>query len=66
MPKLVRYSTGLQGVCPACSVTMLCATELDGDDQPDVWTVSTIERAGNRGEKIAGGIAWCEVDDVTQ
>lgn len=66
VPKLVRYATGLQGVCPACSITMLCATELDGDAQPDVWTVSTIERSGNRGEKIAGGLPWCEVDDVTQ
>lgn len=66
VPKLVRYAAGLQGVCPACSITMICATELDGDDLPDVWTVSTIERAGNRGEKIAGGIPWCEVDDVTQ
>lgn len=66
LPKLVRGEAGLHGECPACSITMLCATELDGDAQPDVWTVSTVERSGNRGEKIPGGIAWCEVDDVTQ
>ena len=54
----------LRGECPACSVTMLCATQLDSDETPDVWTVSTVERAGSQGEKIAGGIAWCDVDDV--
>ena len=66
VPKLVRGEVGVRGDCPACSVTMLCATELDGDAQPDVWTISTVERVGSRGEKIPGGISWCEVDDVTQ
>ena len=66
LPKLVRGEVGLHGECPACSITMLCATQLDGDPQPDVWTVSTVERTGNRGEKIPARIAWCEVDDVTQ
>lgn len=66
LPKLVRGEVGIHGECPACSVTMLCATELDGDAEVDVWTVSTIERLGSRGEKIPGGIAWCEFDDVGQ
>ena len=66
VPKLVRGEVGIHGECPACSVTMLCASQLDGDPEADVWTISTIERVGNQGEKIAGGIAWCEVDDVTQ
>ena len=64
IPKLVSGSLGVRGECPACSVTMLCATQLDSDETPDVWTVSTVERTGSQGEKIAGGIAWCDVDDV--
>lgn len=66
VPKLVRGEVGIHGECPACSVTMMCASQLDGDPEADVWTISTIERVGNQGEKIAGGLAWCEVDDVTQ
>lgn len=66
VPKLVRAELGVHGECPACSVTMLCASQLDGDKEIDAWTISTIERVGNQGEKIAGGIAWCEVDDVTK
>ena len=64
VPKLVSGALGVRGECPACSVTMLCATQLDADETPDVWTVSTLEREGTQGEKIAGGIAWCDVDDV--
>ena len=66
VPKVLRGEVGVRGDCPACSITMLCATELDGDDEVDVWTVSTIERIGSRGEKIPGGIPWCELDDVGQ
>lgn len=66
LPKLIRAAVGVQGDCPACSVTMLCATQLDGDAAVDVWTISTVERMGSQGEKIAGGLAWCEVDDVKQ
>ena len=66
VPKLVRAEVGIHGECPACSVTMSCASQLDSDPQVDVWTISTLERMGNQGEKIPGGIAWCEVDDVTQ
>lgn len=66
IPKLVMAEVGVHGTCPACSITMLCAAQLDGDDAVDVWTVSTIERSGNRGEKIAGGFPWNEVDDVVE
>lgn len=64
VPKLLRGEVGVRGDCPACSVTMLCATQIDGDPEVDVWTISTVERLGNQGEKIPGGIAWCEFDDV--
>ncbi len=66
VPALVQATVGVHGECPACSVTMLCTKQIDGDDLQDSWTISTIERLGDRGEKIPGGVAWCEVDDVTQ
>lgn len=66
VPALVQAGVGVRGECPACSVTMLCTKQLDGDDLQDSWTISTIERLGDRGQKIPGGVAWCEVDDVTQ
>ena len=66
LPKLVVHELGIKGDCPACSVTMLCATNLDGDAMVDVWTVSTIERLGDRGEHIAGGLPWNEIDDVSE
>lgn len=64
VPLLVANEVGLHGECPACSITLLCVNELDGDATPDAWTISTIERLGNEGAKIPGGIAWNEVDDV--
>jgi hypothetical protein len=64
VPTLVQAEVGVHGVCPACSVTMMCTSQLDADEAIDAWTISTIERIGNRGEKIPGGVAWCEVDDI--
>lgn len=64
IPKTVSGALGVRGECPTCSVTMACATQLDSDATADVWTVSTLERVGAEGEKIAGGVAWCDVDDV--
>ena len=64
VPALVQSEVGVHGVCPACSVTMMCTSQLDADEAIDTWTVSTIERLGDRGEKIPGGVAWCEVDDI--
>jgi hypothetical protein len=64
VPKLMRGEVGIKGECPACSITVLCATNLDADPTVDVWTVSSIERTGSSGEKMPGGIPWCEVDDL--
>jgi hypothetical protein len=66
IPHLVRAELGIHGDCPACSVTMLCAAQVDDDPTLDIWTVSTIGRTGNAGEYIAGGIPWNETDDVAQ
>jgi type IV pilus assembly protein PilA len=66
LPKLILNDVGIHGVCPACTITLLCASELDGDATADVWTISTIERLGTNGAKIPGNVPWCEVDDVMQ
>ncbi len=66
VPQLVRGEVGLKGECPACSVTILCASNVDADPAPDVWTVSTIERLGGNGERIPGGFPWNETDDVNE
>ncbi len=66
LPSLVRAEIGLKGECPACQLTMLCAAQIDADATVDVWTISTIERTGNTGERIPAGTPWLEVDDLTQ
>lgn len=66
VPQILRREVGVKGDCPACSVTMLCATNLDEDPTIDVWTVSSIERTAADGSKIAGGIPWCELDDTAK
>jgi hypothetical protein len=65
LPKLTLAELGLRGECPACSVTMLCATELDGDPTIDLWTVSSLERKGSKGEVIPAGMPSQEVDDLS-
>lgn len=65
-PQLIAQEIGLHGECPACSITLMCLNEIDGDPMPDVWTVSTIERIGSDGSRIAGGVPWNEVDDATR
>ncbi|MFZ5444540.1 MAG: hypothetical protein ACOZQL_31395 [Myxococcota bacterium] len=66
LPKLTLAELGIRGECPACSVTMVCTTEIDGDPTTSLWTVSTIERKGSRGEVIPAGIPWLERDDLTE
>lgn len=66
LPQLIRGELGIHGVCPACSFTAACVTNLDADATVDVWTVSTIERTAVGGEKIPGGYPWNERDDVKE
>lgn len=64
--KLTHFEVGLRGECPVCTITMLCATNLDADPMLDVWTVATFERIGSGGTKVPGFIPWNETDDVVQ
>jgi len=46
IPPELRRAAGLHGRCPDCSVTVLCAGNVDGDDAIDVWSISTADRPG--------------------
>lgn len=48
-PKLVAQAlqlvpVGVRGECPACSLTLACVANLDGDEDGDVWSISTAPR----------------------
>lgn len=46
LPTEFRSMAGLQGACPACELTVLCAGNVDDDPDLDVWTISTGDRPG--------------------
>lgn len=66
IPEAFRNTVGLQGDCPACSITMVCMAHLGGNSALDLWTASTAQRTGKRGETIPAGMPWNEVDGVSQ
>jgi type IV pilus assembly protein PilA len=51
---------GITGKCPDCSITIGCAGNVDGDDELDVWSISTVAR-GN----IPAGTPYNHFNDVT-
>lgn len=66
LPKLTLAELGVRGECPACSVTMLCASQLDADAALDVWTVSSLERKGSKGEVLTPGIPSLDTNDLLE
>lgn len=54
---------GLQGTCPDCSVTIVCAAQLDLDGEMDIWSVSTNARADGRGQVVPPGMVFHDSDD---
>jgi type IV pilus assembly protein PilA len=57
---------GISGTCPDCTFVGVCATNLDSDPTLDVWSVSTRDRTGAKGEHFAAGIPVHDVDDVSK
>ncbi|MFZ5441370.1 MAG: hypothetical protein ACOZQL_15285 [Myxococcota bacterium] len=45
LPADLRALAGLEGECPRCELTVLCAGNLDDDPDLDVWSISTKDRA---------------------
>ncbi len=69
LPPQVASLAGFRGSqCPQgadCSITLLCAGNIDRDDTLDVWSISTVERTGPDGERYMPGEPVHHVNDVT-
>lgn len=65
IPKLTLAELGIRGACPACSINIACAANIDADPSVDLWTISSLERKGAHGETIPAGLPWLELDDFS-
>lgn len=57
---------GVSGACPDCAFVAVCMGTIDNDATFDVWSISTAERRGPRGESIPAGTPFNDVNDVSQ
>jgi type IV pilus assembly protein PilA len=67
LPQDVAAQVGVSGTCPDCSITIVCAGDVDNspDDPNDVWSISTQERQMPSGETVYPGEPYQHVNDVT-
>jgi type IV pilus assembly protein PilA len=49
---------GLSGKCPDCDLTMACIGDVGMHEGRDVWSISTTDRQGPRGEVISAGMPF--------
>lgn len=63
LPPEVRATLGLHGACPACAITIGCVANLDADDDVDVWSISSDDRALPDGGLAPRGTALRHRDD---
>jgi type IV pilus assembly protein PilA len=59
-----RLEPGVQGQCPDCSFTAVCAGNLDQDGTLDVWSISSEDRTIGA-ERVMAGVPFNHVNDVT-
>jgi Tfp pilus assembly protein PilE len=64
LPAQLRAVPGLRGRCPDCSLTVLCAGNVDNDPELDVWSVSTAPRHSASGAEVPAGTLFHHFDDV--
>ncbi|QRN94376.1 fimbrial protein [Archangium violaceum] len=64
LPEGLGSMVGVQGECPDCNITLVCAGQVDRDDTLDVWSISTEERMLEDGTPIPGGVPFNHVNDV--
>ena len=57
---------GVHGQCPECTYVAACAGNIDSDATLDVWSVSSEDRTGPKGETIPAGTPFNEVNDVNE
>jgi type IV pilus assembly protein PilA len=65
LPEGVRRGVGIQGECPDCSITLLCAGQVDNDETLDVWSISSMEREAEDGTPIPAGLPFNDINDLT-
>jgi hypothetical protein len=63
-PEGVGSMVGIQGDCPECDITLVCAGQVDNDETLDVWSISTMEREAEDGTPIPAGIPFNHINDV--
>lgn len=57
-------SPGISGECPDCSFTAVCVANIDGDDDLDIWSISSIERVAPNGMRLLANDPHCEANDI--
>lgn len=65
LPMSVEAELGVRGDCDAgtCGFTAACVANLDDDDTPDVWTISTEPTVDLNGDTIPPGVPAHRVTD---
>lgn len=63
VPDALWDEVGLSGECPKCDITILAVGNIDGDDDVDVWSISTRERVID-GVTVGAGTPYQHVDDL--
>jgi len=64
LPEGVGSMVGIQGDCPECDITLVCAGQVDNDETLDVWSISTMAREAEDGTPIPEGIPFNHINDV--
>lgn len=63
VPDALWDEVGLQGECPSCDLTIIAVSNLDDDDDVDVWSISTRDRVID-GVTVSAGTPHHHLDDV--
>lgn len=64
IPPYLLPQIGIEGTCPDCNITMVCAGDIDNDKTVDVWSISTKDRTAPTGEPIPAGTPFNDVNDA--
>jgi type II secretory pathway pseudopilin PulG len=58
-------SIGVSGACPECELTVACVGNVDGDDELDIWSISTAMRSAPNGRSVSPGEVFNHFNDVS-
>lgn len=63
VPDALWDEVGLTGECPSCDITIIAISNLDKDDDVDVWSISTRNRTIG-GVTVTAGTPYQHLDDL--